>query len=674
MAITGTNLTGATNVAFNGTSATFNVVSAAQITTTVPNAATTGKISVTTPGGNASSSQSFTVTAPAPTITDFSPNTGPAGTSVTITGTNFTGATGVAFNGSAATFSVNSATQITANVPATATTGKIIVTTPGGTATSSTNFTIGSGSSLDLTIDGLYVTQATQDYPTAIPLVTGRSAWIRVFVKANQDNTAVPQVRVQFIQGATTNTLTINAPGLSVPTTIDPTVDASWDAAVPASWIVLGTQVVATVNPNGTIPESNLNNNQFSQNLNVSTLATWRVTLVPVQTGDGRVATIVTPTKTALNWLDLAKQLHPVPDTLDVVVGTKMTSSVMTLNSDGSNWGTVLTELSAKHNTEDPHLNRYYYGVVSPNYSSGVVGLGFISSPTAIGWDKDGNGSTLAHEEGHNMGDQHSPCGGAANPDPSYPYPGGVIGVAGWDVYAASGNLKPITDHDIMGYCNNIWISDYVYKNELNHRFANDPITPVPFIAADTTTQEGLLVWGRIENGKMVLEPAFRIPVSWAPQQFGGYQWEARDAAGQVLTSVNFEAPEIADAPDGTALRGFAFVVPLSAQALGNIQDVHVTKDGLELASWKQSSSYPSGVLTAANAIRMQTLANHAIQLDWDAKALPVLMIRDANTGEVRGFARGGSAILQDMPENLEIHYSDGIRASSVHIQMQIAQ
>jgi hypothetical protein len=42
----------------------------------------------------------------------------------------------------AAVFTVNSPTQITTTVPATATTGKITVTTPGGTATSTNNFTV----------------------------------------------------------------------------------------------------------------------------------------------------------------------------------------------------------------------------------------------------------------------------------------------------------------------------------------------------------------------------------------------------------------------------------------------------------------------------------------------------------------------------------------------------
>jgi hypothetical protein len=89
----------------------------------------------------------------APTITSFSPSSGPVGTSVTINGTNFTGATSVAFNGvSATTFTVNSATKITATVPTGATTGPITVTTPSGTATSTSNFAVTAPHSRSITL------------------------------------------------------------------------------------------------------------------------------------------------------------------------------------------------------------------------------------------------------------------------------------------------------------------------------------------------------------------------------------------------------------------------------------------------------------------------------------------------------------------------------------------
>jgi Domain of unknown function (DUF1929)/Concanavalin A-like lectin/glucanases superfamily/Glyoxal oxidase N-terminus/IPT/TIG domain/Galactose oxidase, central domain len=140
--IDGSNFTGATNVTFAGVEAGFMVDSATQITAVVPTGAGTGPIAVTTPDGTATSSSNFTVTALAPSITGFTPASGPVGTTVRIDGSNFTGATNVTFAGTAASFTVDSATQITAVVPAGASTGRIAVTTPDGTATSSADFTV----------------------------------------------------------------------------------------------------------------------------------------------------------------------------------------------------------------------------------------------------------------------------------------------------------------------------------------------------------------------------------------------------------------------------------------------------------------------------------------------------------------------------------------------------
>jgi hypothetical protein len=138
--INGTGFSGATAVRFNGVAAsTFTVVSGTQVTAKVPAAATYGPISVVTPGGTATSATSFAVV---PTISGISPTTGTAGTTVTITGTGFSGASGVKFNGVNASFSIVSPTSITTTVPGTASSGPIVVTLGGsGQTASSATFT-----------------------------------------------------------------------------------------------------------------------------------------------------------------------------------------------------------------------------------------------------------------------------------------------------------------------------------------------------------------------------------------------------------------------------------------------------------------------------------------------------------------------------------------------------
>ena len=137
--ISGSAFTGATSVTFNGAAATFTVASDTKITTTVPSGALTGPITVTTPYGISTSPASFGVL---PAVSSFSPTSGKTGTIVTISGSAFTGATSVTFNGAAATFTVNSGSQITATVPAGATTGPIAVTTAGGTGASQASFSV----------------------------------------------------------------------------------------------------------------------------------------------------------------------------------------------------------------------------------------------------------------------------------------------------------------------------------------------------------------------------------------------------------------------------------------------------------------------------------------------------------------------------------------------------
>jgi len=80
---------------------------------------------------------------PAPTISSFSPASGPVGTSVLINGTNLSAATGVQFNGvTASVWRIVSATQISATVPLGATTGPVRISTATASATSSTAFTV----------------------------------------------------------------------------------------------------------------------------------------------------------------------------------------------------------------------------------------------------------------------------------------------------------------------------------------------------------------------------------------------------------------------------------------------------------------------------------------------------------------------------------------------------
>ena len=137
--ILGRGFSGASSVEFNGTLASFHVVSNTFLTTTVPSGET-GFIRVNMSSGDLITSTVFHVT---PQLTSFSPSSGKVGDTVTLTGAGLIQATTITVGGVRVTsFTVNSDTEVTIRVPAGAVTGTIAITTPGGKATSSTVFTV----------------------------------------------------------------------------------------------------------------------------------------------------------------------------------------------------------------------------------------------------------------------------------------------------------------------------------------------------------------------------------------------------------------------------------------------------------------------------------------------------------------------------------------------------
>ncbi len=115
---------------FNGTEASTTIISAQELSSTVPPLATTGLITIYNEGDSIKG-PNFTVIDNTPQITAISPTAGPEGTLVTITGNNF-GAdindVEVKLNGDIVSANSITDTEIQFNVPPNSTTGAISVT------------------------------------------------------------------------------------------------------------------------------------------------------------------------------------------------------------------------------------------------------------------------------------------------------------------------------------------------------------------------------------------------------------------------------------------------------------------------------------------------------------------------------------------------------------------
>ncbi len=139
--ILGQGFSSSSVVEFGGVQATsIKLTGKTFISATVPTGALTGSVTVTIGATKLTSNTKFRVT---PTLLSFNPPSGPVGTQVMIMGTGLTQTTKVTFGGVAATkVVVNSDSQVTANVPTGAMTGKIVIKTKGGHAASKTVFTV----------------------------------------------------------------------------------------------------------------------------------------------------------------------------------------------------------------------------------------------------------------------------------------------------------------------------------------------------------------------------------------------------------------------------------------------------------------------------------------------------------------------------------------------------
>jgi hypothetical protein len=517
--------------------------------------------------------------------------------------------------------------------------------------------------SLDLTVPVMYITQATQTQAFDVPLVADRNGLLRAFVIANEANGATPDVRVRIYDAGDglVQTYTIPAPGASVGTTItEGILSSTWNQLIPGSLLQPGYSVLVDVDPANLIPEVNESNNAWppsgtAYDMDVRDLLPLNMTLVPVDGPDGMGDV---DAGNAASFLDYTCRMHPMPD-YDAAVRAPMSSST-TLNANGTGWDVVLNEVTALRTADGS--NRYYFGAVAVSYTSGVAGMGWLGYPVAIGWDYLPSGSlVMAHEIGHNFDRLHTPCNGEGNVDPNYPYPGGIIGAYGYDLWSST-LLSSTTYKDLMSYCSPQWISDYTYKGVLDFRESS----PIGLAGQWEAAEEPcLLVWGLRRNGEIVLEPSFSITTRPSLPDPGPFRVEGVNASGARLWSESFDLMLPTHMTDPTAA-GFCFAIPMSAALLDQTQILRIVENGQELARRESIAASPGLGFRQTPVAAQVTRVAGGVDFEWDASRAPVVLLRDVDRNECVGFGRDGHARFLTSAQRLELLFSNGI-----HTQVQ---
>ncbi|WP_316575658.1 IPT/TIG domain-containing protein [Nocardia canadensis] len=375
-----------------------------------------------------------------------------------------------------------------------------------------------------LVIDGVELTQAIQYYHAAdhltdpadrdadnsVRLVAGKGALLRVYLRSGQDadfaNGDLPNVTgtvtvERRVSGAwqTVQALTpLNAPFTAVDEY------ASYDAErgvlgnslnfpVPAAVMTGRLRFTVEVNSpdacSGGTAEAVLN-----ATVDLQQTLTVRAVAIGYQGNNlatpPAVVTFAAPTLAQITT-DLAYTMAAYPVQATPVVGLIATvTATQPLNTPPAaaggcdpNWGPILNQVQTARINDGNLPNAVYYGWVTANIPSNSGNPGCSNSSAA---GLVGNGTTVAHELGHQFGLDHAPCNAVGTPNAAYPNydpydPGTTTVNAAGDTVWASASIgeygvdlttltlfNPRTANDFMSYCGPQWISLFTHDFLIN--------------------------------------------------------------------------------------------------------------------------------------------------------------------------------------------------------------
>ncbi|MDF1563184.1 MAG: M66 family metalloprotease [Deltaproteobacteria bacterium] len=316
--------------------------------------------------------------------------------------------------------------------------------------------------------------------PTGVPLIADRESVMRIWVE--------PQAG--WVAGPVTLELEVGPPGSTIePLSLTLGVDRAlpFDLTVPAEQLGLDAHyALRLLTETGTPTEAGVDHpGRHPRDGSSLPLPTERdeggvdLVLVPLRyqaDGSGRLPDTSPEQLAIIEELLLA--LYPIESVSIDVHAPIDWSDPLTLFTRNFDFGDLNTYLKDLKIAEGAPSTTYYYALVQPAATfadycgrSCTTGQAFAVTDPENGNYRVGGGMgysgerwawTLVHELGHMHGRFHAPCG-VDSWDADYPHAGGTLGVWGYD-RRRDVFLDPALYADMMGYCDDQWISDYTYE------------------------------------------------------------------------------------------------------------------------------------------------------------------------------------------------------------------
>jgi hypothetical protein len=572
--------------------------------------------------------------------------------------------------------------------------GRVVVTATSEGKSGSTIVVVASSLARDFSVLGAQITQGVQDAAGSIPTVlSGSAAVVNVLLQASPPSTTPMEVvlRLRDAQGTLIYSDTVVsrlALGAS-PTYLSPSVQF----LVPSNRLAAGVTWQVARDPRGVVADDVPSNDVFprtgAQPLVTATVPPLNIRFVPIVLASNGNSTPTVSDAGLTEYLRTLRSIHPL-GVVNVHIGAAFTTSsnfgTAPRGGEQTFWTDLLSEFDLARLADPTESTINWYGVVSPptgfNFTS-YGGFSYIpasgtstgprtrtSLGVRTGWFSQATQARdlVAHELAHTFGRQHAPCGAAGNPDVNYPVAGGVLDVAGHDVYSWANGLattaatvSPSTG-DVMGYCFPVWASTYTYKAIL--QFRQPQVIAARGDVAEPSRTRVIVVRGRIDNEQTIkLDPSFALMARpTTPEPGDPYRVEGLDTGGRVLFTTSFEPVVIDHAPN---VRHFTVAVPLSSDVEEALAEVRVQGPAGTATLKRSAAATLSRALGSPRVSVTRRSSDQTLTVSCPGGSPRGILVLDDATGAVLGTAVSESMHAIARPgARLSVLCSDGIRTT----------